>query len=805
MTNELTRRTVLGALAGLPVAIALAGGPSPAAATAVRRAVAASGVPPVLYPEQLRNAHPGCALQVSGWGFEPGAQVRLWDIPTDLTMPPVTPPALPVTPPTAAATLSAFGLVGESLATVPPATARSVSALYVSSGDGTAWAAPLLMNAAEPWFASRSSVPPGGVLTVVGVNLSVAGSTPVVYLDNAGTLIGCAVSVVSDYEIDVTIPSSVGAGSYPLLISNGLGGHYGYSRAVAAVVAASVAPAGSLSVLTYGADPTGVADSTAAIQSAITAAAAFAGGATVAFGAGTFEVSGRITVPAATVPVHLVGAGSASTTIRMSDTSTFGADFPLSTATDVYGVAATDQKSLFYLDAANGPVRIEGMTVDCNDRRAVGIGINRRNNTTLSDVVVICNDYPADVWLRTGANAVFIYGARNAEIVDCVLDGNVCINSGAIIDARFERNVFKCCFPRVAGAPNHPQRQADNTAVKLFGAKRVVMRENSFERSSTVYYYARGMISGGSRLASFSYGASEACGVEDIILSRNSISDVGEPNSNNGEAFVGDTFTAKPGERSQLGVASATATTVSVVGAPFDTASSNDVIGAYIYILAGTGAGQVRRVASHTTSVLTVATPWAVQPDTTSIISVVLSHARQLYIDNEVTACSKYLGNYGPSFASICANNSFDGTGAVPNASSGVDQGIGIASSLRSPAPTFDYKLQFYNEISDNEINVGRTFMSYTRATGGSHTPAGPIARANSAVRNTVSNGDECVLLYTGGTSLGAVWGRFNLLAANVAASGTTDEAVIGDGFDHTYFQGSSGALSDSGSNTVLV
>jgi hypothetical protein len=73
-------------------------------------------------------------------------------------------------------------------------------------------------------------------------------------------------------------------------------------------------------VLDYGADPTGVADSAAAIQAAITAASVSVGGSTgtvVYFPTGTYKISQRITLPNR---VGLQGANGRGVTIQPHST-----------------------------------------------------------------------------------------------------------------------------------------------------------------------------------------------------------------------------------------------------------------------------------------------------------------------------------------------------------------------------------------------------------------------------------------------------------------------------------------------------
>ncbi len=90
----------------------------------------------------------------------------------------------------------------------------------------------------------------------------------------------------------------------------------------------------SISVLNYGADPTGAVDSTSAFNSAITAAKAAGIGVGVSIPTGTFLISSTVDISFNAISVSLKGAGSASTIINYtgsgpcirSHNATYGSD-----------------------------------------------------------------------------------------------------------------------------------------------------------------------------------------------------------------------------------------------------------------------------------------------------------------------------------------------------------------------------------------------------------------------------------------------------------------------------------------------
>lgn len=135
-------------------------------------------------------------------------------------------------------------------------------------------------------------------------------------------------------------------------------------------------PGPSFDVTTFGADPTGATDATAAIQAAITAAAA-AAPAVVDFPAGTFRVDGLLTVR--TSGVVLRGAGPAATFLY----------FTLGT-----GVSYTGHLSFTgsVVDGADHPLGVDGAarshTITLTDVSDLAVGDQVAVGWTISDEFV---------------------------------------------------------------------------------------------------------------------------------------------------------------------------------------------------------------------------------------------------------------------------------------------------------------------------------------------------------------------------------------------------------------------------------
>src|SRR5208283_1753142 len=114
---------------------------------------------------------------------------------------------------------------------------------------------------------------------------------------NSGTAFNpCAVTQVNPYKVTFTVPGNLSAGSYEVWIHNGHGGQYGWSGPLQFTVDATAAYQWNGTVRNvknapYNAQGNGVADDTAAIQSAVNACSA---GDIVYLPAGTYLISSRV-------------------------------------------------------------------------------------------------------------------------------------------------------------------------------------------------------------------------------------------------------------------------------------------------------------------------------------------------------------------------------------------------------------------------------------------------------------------------------------------------------------------------------
>jgi parallel beta-helix repeat protein len=170
-------------------------------------------------------------------------------------------------------------------------------------------------------------------------------------------------------------------------------------------VAAPLAqPAGSISVVSEGADPTGVNDSTTAFENAITAAGA---GGTVWIPTGTYDIPGHITVNDVTVE----GAGMWYSTITGAAPGFFGLGTPTScgVVNNPAGVSTNVNLSNF---AISGNVQIRE---DCDQDNGIG---GAMSDSTISNIWI--EHMKVGIWMDGPMTDLTISGVR---IRDTTADG----------------------------------------------------------------------------------------------------------------------------------------------------------------------------------------------------------------------------------------------------------------------------------------------------------------------------------------------------------------------------------------------
>lgn len=234
--------------------------------------------------EHTRTGGPDDVVVLAGPAFSPGTTFRFYG-----------------------QTFSGNAITVDRPASVADAVAASViiptqlppwSMYLVWARNAESYGAPIAINRTEAWWIgpNTNTLTAGDTASIYGRNLAHGNGTTVsyVYIKPAGVAVGqwLVPTAVNPYRVNFTVPK-LAAGSYEVWIHNGHGGRLGWSGplAISILPQSTFAEQSShvFDVRKYGAIGNGVADDSAAIQSALKAASA-ASPATVYFPAGTYMV-----------------------------------------------------------------------------------------------------------------------------------------------------------------------------------------------------------------------------------------------------------------------------------------------------------------------------------------------------------------------------------------------------------------------------------------------------------------------------------------------------------------------------------
>jgi hypothetical protein len=239
------------------------------------------------------------------------------------------------------------------------------------------------------------------------------------------------------------------------------------------VPAAAAQPANSVSVTSYGADPTGVSDSTSAFNSAISAANS--AGESVWIPSGTFLVGSALHVNSATIvgagdwysqiktnefidntsavsgPVNLSGFAILGSTVGRHDDSTANAiDGSLGSGWTVNGLWIQDTNVGFWLQYGNSGCTVENSVIESTDADGLNFNGNASNCTVKNNFLRNNGDDGLAIWSYptadsnitfsnntivqpTLANGIADYGGSNNTISNNVIADTNALGSGMAI------------------------------------------------------------------------------------------------------------------------------------------------------------------------------------------------------------------------------------------------------------------------------------------------------------------------------------------------------------------------------------
>lgn len=500
---------------------------------------------------------------------------------------------------------------------IPATFTAGVYAYKVTSRDGNnqniLTSAIYLLNVPQQtWVLGDrgTSATPGGMLRVTGNCMAFSsGGTPAIALVNDSNQIVRTISASAkgQYSNQFAVPSDLPPGSYRLWVSNGHGGSGGWQLCqtkdfdLSQTQTFSFQPApvaGSYSYTMNPDSPTLEADFAAAL-----AAATAANGGTIHFPAGTYAFSKGYTVPDNTT---ITGAGRDATTLAFSNGTKIGSDW--------YELILKNNTIL--QDATITALGFSSVVVAAQS--------NTTSNVTIRRIGTLQNQ-------TAGSNVGIALRGSGGIVENCVLNG--CISG---IQLRYADHA------RVVG----------NTVNALNGPFGCMTVNGVIAENNTLTVTRDGLSDAGNGMTVY-----------------------GDPCSQN-VYFANNTAGAAPGlstmsqwttdgadgiyfgfaDRASSG---ATTGSITLAGPLLTHRSWPGKFG--VFVVAGRGAGQWRRVLSHvdtsSSSTLMLDRPWDIDPDSSSIVTAVAVIGKAILHNNRFTNCSTYLDAYQVAVDYIMADN----------------------------------------------------------------------------------------------------------------------------------------------------
>lgn len=536
-----------------------------------------------------------------------------------------------------------------------------------------------VLNRPQLWWAQGdggTTATPGGWVRAFGKNLGWEAKDglrkPELRLEGARTV---SLAVQADGNAArAEIPADLPAGDYRLFFHSGAGGSAGWSEPVALTVAKQAAwPQAVFNVTNFGAQADGVKDDTAAIQGAL-AAAETNGGGVVYLPRGRYALSDALAIPRRTV---LRGE-------RQDWVALCWPDLPkppesLVQGTNLFGVESLTIYANQHKHVIAGALGDKPDSGDVFLRRVRVRADAYRGHPTQEEVNA---RFAESMKWSTGGGDTVRLGGRNIEITECDFYGT-------------GRALF---LSRVCGGLVASNRFFNGRWgwYCLSGSDGLIFENNRIVGADLMSTGGGLNCLDGSRFSQNVYYADNRLHLMHGWDREAMTSDAG------GEAYSG-----------KAGAVSGR--TLALAGKP--DWRKRDWRGAAVFVLAGRGAGQCRRVAGQGEQSVDVDRAWDVAPDAGSDICVTMFQGHYLIVGNEFADCGP-MQFYGTAVENVVTRN----TGAR-------------MSGFRGKGLWYHgYQPNWYCEFRDNAIAEGNYYHwttaddSVLEITGLRHLPyAGPM------------------------------------------------------------------------------
>lgn len=559
---------------------------------------------------------------------------------------------------------------------VPATFTPGLFAVRIVTRDG---AVERVLNRPQVWWVQGdggTTATPGGWVRAFGKNLAWAAKddlrSPVLRLEGPREV---SLALDADgYAARAALPADLPAGTYRLFIHNGAGGSVGWSEPVSlTVVKADAWPQTVFNVTNFGAQADGVKDDTAAIQSALAAAAANGGG-VVYLPLGRYAVSDTLTIPRRTVL-----RGEREEWVALAWPDMLKPPLALVQGTNSFGL----EKLTIYANQHHHVI-----AADLGDKPGAGDVFLRhvrvradsyRGHPTLDEVDARFRE--SMKWSTGGGDTVRM-GGRNIEITDCDFYGS----GRALYLSRVRGGL-------VAGNRFFNGRWGWYC---ISGSDGLIFENNAITGADLMSTGGGLNCLDGSRYSQNVYYANNRLHLMHGWDRESMTSDAG------GEAYSGKAVSAQ-------------GTTLALADKP--NWRGGDWRGAGVFVLAGQGAGQFRRVTGQGEQSVEVDRPWDVAPGTNSEMCVTMFQGHYILSGNEFSDCGA-MQFYGTAVENVVVRN----TGARMAGF----RGMGLWYH--------GYQPNWFCEFRDNAITEGNYYHWSTSAesvieiTGQRHAPySGPL------------------------------------------------------------------------------
>jgi len=515
-------------------------------------------------------------------------------------------------------------LSGDQLALTLPASLPTGSMYLIWPKNENGTGKPAVINRTEAWWVGPNKIVSGDSFSIFGRNLS--NRAYLQYPNGSGEWLTASTS--NGYKSNFVFPSTLGAGTYKVWAHNGLGGKYGWGKAINITVTAPYTWSSTqFNVMNYGATGDGVTDDSTAINNAIAAAENVAGS-SVIFPAGTY-IMGTANQDYQRTDMKWIGAGKDQTKIIAKPNFNSGV-------------------GLFYGGYIN--MRISGITFDTGGSMTGALyntllRIRNSSDVHFDDVRITQQKDPAIA--NYTQSALDFTGSTRMFFTNCEF-----IEANGAFSGNSQQVFFdNCTFKGINDANallyvwNGSQVSVTNCTASDFN--RADIRANGNGWAQGRFMTGRGGTDGA---------------ISDLYFGNNTtvflfVQPTNTENQNTGEQFMFEGLDTVLRAQASGG----TSNTVTL-------ASGSVGSGYGISIVAGKGRGQSRLITGGSGGNLTVDEPWSVIPDSTSTVMVGSYLTRTAVIGNSFDGKAETINDdtgstgvepYGGSSNVVVANNSF--------------------------------------------------------------------------------------------------------------------------------------------------